>query len=115
MGYSDREELYWSSKSLAEDYNGDAIDVRTCGSGAMVLTWADAAATDAVVKLQESMDQTTWVDIASQTKTIGAATGSHVFKLTSDVLLCPYIRAVIVDNSESAGTASLKYLFKGAR
>lgn len=115
MGYANLEGTHWSSQSLAEDYEGSAIDVRNCASGALVLVWSGAAATDAVVKLQESMDQTTWVDIASQTKTIGAATGSHVFKLTRDVLLCPYIRPVIVDNSESAGTASLKYLFKGDR
>lgn len=115
MGYANLEATYWSSQSLAEDANGDAIDVRNCGSGAMVLTWTGAAATDAVVKLQESMDQSTWIDIASQTKTIGAASGNHVFKLTADVLKCPYIRAVVVDNTESAGTAVIKYLFKGDR
>lgn len=115
MGYSDKEGTHWSSQSLAEDFNGAAIEVRNVACGALVLVWADAAATDAVVKLQESMDQTTWKDIASQTVTIGAATGTHVFKLTRDVLLCPYIRPVIVDNSETAGTATLKYLFKGDR
>jgi hypothetical protein len=115
VGYANQEATYWSSKSLAEDYSGDAIDVHNCKSGTMSLTWADAAATDAVVKLQESLDKTTWIDIASQTKTIGAAAGSHIYKLTSDVLLSPYIRAVIVDNTESAGTATIKYFFKGDR
>lgn len=115
MGYANIEATYWTDQSLADDYDGDAIEVRNCGSGALVLVWADAAATDAVVKLQESMDRTTWIDIASQTKTIGAASGNHVFKLTEDVLKCPYIRAVIVDNTESAGTATIKYLFKGDR
>lgn len=115
MGYSNLEGTLWSAQSIAEDANGSAIEVRNVACGSLVLVWADAAATDAVVKLQESNDGTTWVDIANQTKTIGAATGSHVFKLTRDILLCAYIRPVIVDNSESAATASLKYFFKGDR
>lgn len=117
MGYSNKEATLWTAQSLAEDRssNDDAIDVRNVACGAMVLVWASAAATDAVVKLQESMDKETWKDITSQTVTIAAATGTHVFKLTRDVLLCPWIRPVIVDNAESAGTASLKYLFKGDR
>lgn len=114
MAYSNKEGIHWTAQSLAEDANGEAIDVRNVACGSLVLVWADAAATDAVVKLQESMDGTTWKDITSQTVTIAAATGTHVFKLTRDVLLCPLIRPVIVDNTESAGTASLKYFFKGA-
>lgn len=114
MAYSNKEGVHWTAQSLAEDTNGEAIDVRNVSSGSLVLVWADAAATDAVVKLQESNDGTNWKDITSQTVTIAAAAGSHVFKLTSDVLLCALIRPVVVDNAESAGTASLKYFFKGA-
>lgn len=115
MGYANIEATYWAAQSLAEDYDGEAIDVRNCRSGVLALVWKDAAAADAVVKLQESLDRTTWFDIASATKTINAATGSHLYKLTEDVLKSPYIRAVIVDNTESAGTATIKYLFKGDR
>lgn len=118
MGYANKEGTYWASQSLAEDYSGEAIEVRNCASGVMSLSWSAAAATDAVVKLQESLGDSSsgdWFDISGQTKTIGAAAGTHLFKLTSDVLKCPYIRAVIVDNSESAGTAIMKYLFKGDR
>jgi hypothetical protein len=115
VGYSSLEGIHWAAQSLAEDVNGEAIDVRNCSSGSMFLVWASAAATDAVVKLQESNDGTNWKDIASQTVTIAAPTGTHVFKLTRDVLLCAYVRPVIIDNTESAGSASLKYLFKGDR
>jgi hypothetical protein len=113
--YSNIEATHLDAISLAANLNGDAVEVRNCNSGAMVLVWSGASATDAVVKLQESMDQTTWVDIATQTKTLNAASGSNVFKLTMDVLKLPYIRAVLAKNSETTGTATIKYLFKGDR
>ncbi len=115
VSYSNKEDALWSSQSLGADANSDAIDVRNCSSGALVLVWSGASATNAVVKLQESIDQVTWIDIASQTKTIGAASGNNVFKLTRDVLLLPYVRANLAKNSETTGTAALKYLFKGDR
>lgn len=117
MGYSNKEGTLWSAQSLADDRDStdDVIDVRNVSCGALVLVWSGATATDAVVKFQESMDGTSWVDISTITKTIGAAAGSHVFKLTRDILLCPLIKVVIVDNTESTGTASLKYFFKGDR
>jgi hypothetical protein len=77
--------------------------------------WADAAATDAVIKLQGSVDQATWFDIASMSQTISAASGTKAFLLTKDVLLYPWVRAVLTHNTESAGTATLKYFFKGDR
>lgn len=115
MGYANLEGTYWSDVSLAANLNGDAIDVRCCGSGALALVWTGASATDAVVKLQESMDQATWFDIATQTKTVGAAAGTNLFKLTKDVMKCPYIRAVLTKNTETTGTATIKFLFKGDR
>ncbi len=113
--YSNIEGTYWDAIPLSANLNGDALEVRNCGSGAMVLVWSGAAAADAVIKLQESMDQTTWVDINTQTKTIAAASGNNVYKLTMDVLKLPYIRAVLTKNSETTGTATIKYLFKGDR
>lgn len=113
--YSNIEGSYWDAIALGTSLTGDAIEVRNCGSGALVLVWTGASQTDAVIKLQESMDQTTWIDISSQTKTIGAASGNNVFKLTMDVLKLPYVRAVLTKNSETTGTATIKYLFKGDR
>lgn len=118
MGYSNKEGVHWTAQSLAEDLNGAEIEVRNLACGSLHLVWSGAAATDAVVKLQETNDKddaTSWKDITSQTVTIAAATGTHIFKLTRDVLLTTHIRPVIVDNAESAGVASLKYYFKGDR
>ena len=47
--------------------------------------------------------------------TIGAATGFELIKFTAAELLCPWIRLVIVNNSESAATATVTYFFKGDR
>lgn len=118
MAYSNKEEpAYWAAKSLAADYSSitDWIDVRTVSNGSFYLTWADAAATDAVVKCQETHDKTDTAgfDIASATVTIGAPTGTGLIKLTA--IESPYIRLVIVDNSESAGTVNARYFLKGAR
>lgn len=118
MAYSNKEEpAYWVEKPLAEDYSSvnDWIDVRTVSSGSFYLTWVDAAATDAVVKCQETHDKTdtTGFDISGATVTIGAATGTGLIKLSA--IDSPYIRLVIVDNAESAGTVNARYFFKGAR
>lgn len=118
MAYSNIEDVnYWAAKSLAEDYASvnDWIDVRNVSIGSFYLTWADAAATDAVVKLQQSHSKTdtAGIDIASKTVTIGAATGVGLIEVTS--ITSPYLRLVIVDNSESAGTVNARYFFKGAR
>lgn len=108
---------YWVAKSLAEDYEGDAIDVREVISGCFFLTWTGAAATDAVVKAQESGTKAVndWHDISSASVTIAAASGKAIIKLTADVLQCPFVRLVIVDNTESAGTVTAGYFFKGNR
>ncbi len=113
MGYSNKEEVYWSAVSLAANKDGDAIEARNVSSGAVAIVWAGASATDAVVKLQESVDGTTWFDISSMTKTVGAASGSGLLKLTRDILLSPYIRAVLTKNSESTGTVTVRYFLKG--
>lgn len=118
MAYSNMENpSYWAAKSLVDDYASvtDWIDVRTVNNGSFYLTWAGAAATDAVVKAQETHDKTDAVgfDIASATVTISAPTGTGLIKLSA--IDSPYIRLVIVDNAESAGTVNARYFFKGAR
>lgn len=115
MGYSNIERTYWTDQSLADDLNGDKIEVRHNSCGAFSIVWADAAATDAVVKAQESVDGTNWDDISGKSVTIGAATGFELIKFTAAELLCPWIRLVIVNNSESAATATVTYFFKGDR
>ncbi len=115
MGYSNKEDTYWDAVSLAANLNGDAIETRNVCRGEVQLVWTGASATDAVVKLQESVDGTTWFDISTMSKTISAASGSNLFKLTFDILLSAYVRAVLTKNSETAGTATIKYLFKGDR
>lgn len=115
MGYANVEKSYWASQSLAADLEGESIDVRSIRAGVFSLEWSDAAATDAVVKLQESADGTNWHDIASQTKTIDDADGVHLFKLTADVLLSPWVRAVIDHGAETDAVATMKYFLKGDR
>lgn len=100
--------------SLATDQEGDAIDVRNQSGGSIQIVWAAAGATDAVVKIQESHDKTNWKDMTGKSVTIAAATGHDIILLPDTVLLSPYIRIVIVDNSENAGTCVLRYFFKGA-
>jgi len=118
MGYSNKENAtYWAARSLAEDYSSvdDWIDVREVSIGSFYLVWASAAATDAVVKLQETHDKAdaTGIDVSGKTVTIGAATGLAVIPLTS--ITSPYVRLAIVDNAESAGTVNVRYFFKGDR
>jgi hypothetical protein len=106
---------YLSAVSLAEDSEGEWIDVRDLISGAFFLAWSDAAATDAVVKVQESGDKTNAKDVTGKAVTIAAASGADVIKLTAADLQLPWIRLVIVDNTESAGTVTAGYFFKGNR
>jgi hypothetical protein len=115
MGYSNKEETYWSAVSLAANLNGDVIETRNVQTGCLQLVWAGASAADAVIKLQESVDGATWFDIATMTQTINAASGSKLFKLTLDILLAANIRAVLTKNSETTGTATLKFNLRGAR
>jgi hypothetical protein len=115
LGYSNKEDTYWSAVSLAANYDGDAIETRNIDLGLMTLVWEGATATDAVIKLQRSLDKTTWFDIASQTKTIGAASGSFEYELTPANLSSGWIRALLTKNTETTGTATLKYLLKGDR
>jgi hypothetical protein len=100
--------------SLATDQNGDAIEVRNQGCGSFQIVWASAGATDAVVKIQESHDKTNWKDVSSKSVTIGAATGHDFIKFTAAELLSPYLRIVVVDNTENAATCTIRYFFKGA-
>ena len=113
--YSNKEGVYWDTQSLAEDVDGSAIEVRNNSAGAFWLVWSGAAATDAVVKAQESGDGTNWLDISGKSVTIAAATGKGVIKLTAAELLLPYLRLSIVDNTESAGSITVRHFFKGDR
>ncbi len=115
MGYSSKEETYWSGVSLAANYDGQSIETRNVACGEVALVWSGAAATDATVKLQESIDGSTWFDISTMSKTIAAASGSGLFKLTRDILMSSYIRAVLTKNSETTGTVTIKFLLKGDR
>ncbi len=117
MGYSNKEETYWSAVSLGANKTGDAVETRNNSSGAVALTWTGASATDAVILLQESVDGTdgTWFDITSMTQTLNAASGTTLFKLTSNILLASYIRAKLTKNTETTGTATIKFFLKGDR
>lgn len=115
MGYSNKEDAYWTAISLAVAKNGDSLETRNQSSGVLALTWTGATATDAVAKLQESVDGTTWFDVATMSQTINAAAGSKLFKLTRDILLSPYLRVVLTPNSESTGTTTIKFSLKGDR
>jgi hypothetical protein len=100
---------------MAANKDGDAIDVRGALAGIVHLAWTGASATDATVKVQESGDGTNWKDVASASATVGAASGSAIIKLTSDVLLSPWLRAVFTKNTETTGTVTVGYFFKGNR
>lgn len=115
MGYANKEDTYWTDQSLAEDANGSRLEVRNNSCGMFSLVWASAAATDAVVKLQDSVDGENFFDVSGKSVTIGAATGSGAIRLTAAELVAPWLRLVVVDNSESAGTITVKYFFKGDR
>lgn len=102
----------FSAIVLSANRTSDPLEVRSISSGRVFVSWVDAAATDAVVKLQAGpTDVGPWEDIASATKTIGAATGDSHIPL-SDVT-APYIRVVATKNSETAAKLSLRYYFKG--
>lgn len=116
MAHANKEaQKYFDATDLSADLDGDAVDVREQDSGGFFMTWSGASATDAVVKAQESGDKTNWQDISSASVTIGAASGTDFIKLTADVLQLPYVRLVIVHNSESSGTVTAGYFFKGKR
>lgn len=111
MAYADLEGRLLDAYTLSANKDTDALDVRHADRGAIVLVWSAAAATDAVVKLQESMDKTTWFDISGATQTLSAASGSKKFSLASVEL--PYVRAVLTKNTETAAVVTLKHFFKG--
>ena len=114
MAYSNKEGALLVESVLSADGTLD-VESRGCSSGSFELVWKDAAATDAVVKLQENLGGTTgtWFDISSQTVTIGAATGSKLFKL--DSIVTPWIRVLLDANSETAAKLTLRYYLKGDR
>ena len=111
MGLLIDEKTHWSGVSLAADKNGDPIEVRYFKSMGLFLTWADASATDAVVKLQFSFDGTNFYDISGATQTIGAASGSKLFEIAT--LAYPYLRVVLTKNTETTGTATIKFIMRG--
>lgn len=120
MSYSDKEGLLrigganFSAIVLSADRTSDAQEVRGCSNGCVFVSWIDAAATDAVVKLQAGMtDAGPWDDISGATKTIGAATGAGRIALTA--VGFPYVRAVCTKNSETLAKVTLRYYFTGAR
>lgn len=117
MGYANKEGTIWNARSLAanRDSSDDAIEIRNQSLGVMTLVWSGASATDAVIKLQRSLDKTTWFDVTSQTKTIGAASGTHEYELSAANLASGWLKPVLTKNTETTGTATLKYIFKGDR
>lgn len=111
--YSNVEGVLILAASLGASSTTEALEVRSQSNGAAVLTWTGASAADANFKLQESFDKVTWFDVASGSQTINAASGAKKFPFA--VVDLPWLRAVYTKNSETTGTYTLHYYFKGAR
>lgn len=111
MGYSNQSPPI-ESFTLSADRLSDKIDVQNCAKGSIAMTWSGALATDAVVKVQESNDGSTWFDISGATVTLAAATGSKKFAIDPDML---FIRINGTKNTESAAVCVFKTFFRGSR
>lgn len=102
----------FSAIVVSANRTSDPLELRSVSSGSVFTSWTGASAADAVVKLQSApTTDGPWEDIASATKTIGAASGDGRITLT-DVPF-PYIRAVATKNSETTAALTLRYYFKG--
>lgn len=114
MGRLNQEGTILSEASLADDAFSDWIETRHVNAGGLIsISWADASATDAVVKLQEAVDKTVPFDVSSKSVTIAAASGTGAIRLAPSDVLGPWIRLAIVANTETTGTVTAKHFLRG--
>lgn len=90
-------------------YTGEAIDCSHCSTVALqcVATGLDKA--DATIKLQKSVDGTTFADFAAAT-TVAASGTAYIVE--DELASCAYYRAVWTAGTNTAGTVSVKILGK---
>jgi flavin-binding protein dodecin len=110
MAYADKEGKLLDAVVLSANRESDALDVRGSTGVGLALVWASAAAATAVVKLQESMDGTTWFDVASQTQTLTVGAGIKKFSVTTEM---PYLKAVCTKNTETTAVVTVRYYARG--
>lgn len=110
MAYSDKEGVDLVEYVLSADRTL-TLDSRNTVAGSVEIVWTNAAATDAVVKLQEGIAGAT--DISGKTATIGAAEGTALIKL--DSIVTPVIKVVLTKNTETTAKVTVRHYFKGAR
>lgn len=113
MSYSTKEADWVLAASLATSVISSALAMRDVASGSFQLAWTGATATDATFKLQYSCNGTDWEDVTSGSQTINAVAGTKIFKI--DIANVPLWRYVFVKNSETTGTYSVRYYFRGSK
>lgn len=87
---------------------GDSVYAGDHDTAIAQIVWSSASHTDAVLKFQQSVDGTTWEDIASMTHTLNAASGGKI--LVIGAIYAPFIRANYAKGSNTTGTVNC-YLF----
>jgi hypothetical protein len=88
----------------------DALFTGDVNRGNVHIVWTGASHTDAVLKIQESVDGTNWEDIASMTHTLSTAAGAKLLRLGD--LDSPYLRANYAKGSNTTGTVTCFYYVK---
>lgn len=96
------------SVSMGASFNSTSIDIRHYTFAALQVSWS--AAPEGTFKIQGSVDNSTWVDIADTSKAIVAADASYLWNLKD--LAPPYIRIVWTRTSGTA-TCLIKFFLKG--
>lgn len=113
MAYSNKAGALLTGTSLGANLTGDTFEVSNQSCGAISVAWSGASAVTAVLKVQESVDGINFKDMSGKTVTIGAASGADLIKLNQDEMLSPFIRVVLTKNTETTGTFTARYFFKG--
>lgn len=113
MSWSNKEADWVLGASLATTVTSSALDLRDVASGAFQLAWTGASATDATFKLQYSVNGSDWEDVTSGSQTISAAAGAKIFRI--DIANVPLWRYVFTKVSETTGTYSVRYYFRGSK
>lgn len=90
-------------------YTGDAVDCSQCGSVAIQCVGTNLGAADGTIKLQKSVDGTTFADVASAT-TVAASGTAYIIE--NNPAACAYYRIIWAKGSNAAGTVSVKLLGK---
>lgn len=101
----------FTTQTAVADVNSSNVDILNYKGYFVSFTWTGLNAADSVLKLQASVDGTTFHDVPSATTTLVAASGSGFYHVTDAYY--HYFRLNYAHGTNTAGSITAKYTVKG--